>query len=153
MSIELVTVLMFGGLIALLLAGVPIAFVCGAMSVITILLVLSPNAFFIVVSHVWTEMNEFSLAAIPLFIFMANILERSGIGERLFAAIHVWTGPIRGSLAVSTIIATTVLAAMVGIVGAGEVLMGLIALPAMLNRATTRASPSAASLPAAASAS
>lgn len=134
MSIELVTVLMFGGLIALLLAGVPIAFVCGAMSVITILLVLSPNAFFIVVSHVWTEMNEFSLAAIPLFIFMANILERSGIGERLFAAIHVWTGPIRGSLAVSTIIATTVLAAMVGIVGAGEVLMGLIALPAMLNR-------------------
>ena len=134
MSIQLITALMFGGLILFLLAGVPIAFVCGAMAVITILLVLGPNAFYIVVSQAWSEMTEFSLAAIPLFIFMANILERSGIGERLFGAIHVWTGPIRGSLAVTTIVATTILAAMVGIVGAGEVLMGMIALPAMLNR-------------------
>ncbi len=134
MSIGLVTAFMFGGLIVLLLAGVPIAFVAGAVAVITILLVLGPDAFFLVVSHVWTEMTEFSLVAIPLFIFMANTLERSGVGERLFSAIHVWTGPIPGSLAVATILATTVLAAMVGIVGAGEVLMGLIALPAMLKR-------------------
>lgn len=134
MSIELITVVMFGGLILLLLAGVPIAFVCGAMAVITTMLVLDSGAFYLVVSHVWTEMTEFSLAAIPLFIFMANVLERSGVGERLFGAIHVWTGRIPGSLAVSTILATTMLAAMVGIVGAGEVLMGLIALPAMLNR-------------------
>ncbi len=134
MSVQVISVLMFGGLLTLLLAGVPIAFVCGAMSVVTILLVMSPDAFYLVVSQVWSEMNEFSLAAIPLFIFMASVLERSGIGERLFAAIHVWTGPVPGSLAVTTILATTVLAAMVGIVGAGEVLMGMIALPAMLKR-------------------
>jgi tripartite ATP-independent transporter DctM subunit len=134
MSIELITVLMFGGLLLFLLAGAPIAFVCGAMAVIMTIMVLGPNAFYLVVSRVWSEMTEFSLAAIPLFIFMANVLERSGIGERLFGAIHVWTGPIPGSLAVSTILATMVLAAMVGIVGAGEVLMGLIALPAMLKR-------------------
>ncbi len=134
MSIELITVMMFGGLILLLFAGVPIAFVAGAMAVIITMLVLGTGAFYLVVSHVWTEMTEFSLVAIPLFIFMANVLERSGIGERLFGAIHVWMGAIRGSLAVSTILATTVLAAMVGIVGAGEVLMGLIALPAMLKR-------------------
>lgn len=134
MSIELITVLMFGGLILLLFAGVPIAFVAGSMAVIVTMLVLGTGAFYLVVSHVWTEMTEFSLVAIPLFIFMANVLERSGIGERLFGAIHVWMGSIRGSLAVSTILATTVLAAMVGIVGAGEVLMGLIALPAMLKR-------------------
>jgi tripartite ATP-independent transporter DctM subunit len=134
MSIELITVVMFGGLILFLLAGAPIAFVCGSMAVIITMLVLGPDAFYLVVSRVWSEMTEFSLAAIPLFIFMANVLERSGVGERLFGAIHVWTGWIPGSLAVSTILATTILAAMVGIVGAGEVLMGLIALPAMLNR-------------------
>ena len=134
MSIEVITVLMFGGLLTLLLAGVPIAFVCGSMAVIITILVFGSSGFYLVVSHVWTEMTEFSLAAIPLFIFMANVLERSGIGERLFGAIHVWMGPIRGSLAISTILATTVLAAMVGIIGAGEVLMGLIALPAMLKR-------------------
>ena len=134
MSIQLITALMFGGLIVFLLMGAPIAFVCGAIAVITIVLVLGPDAFFLVVSHVWSQMTEFSLVAVPLFIFMANILERSGIGERLFTAIHVWTGPIRGSLAVTTILATTVLAAMVGIIGAGEVLMGMIALPAMLKR-------------------
>ena len=134
MSVEMITVVMFGGLLLFLLAGAPIAFVCGAMAVIMTILVLGPNAFYLVVSRVWSEMTEFSLAAIPLFIFMANVLERSGVGERLFGAIHVWTGRIPGSLAVSTILATTVLAAMVGIVGAGEVLMGLIALPAMLKR-------------------
>jgi len=134
MSIELISVVMFGGLILLLLAGAPIAFVCGSMAVIMTMLVLGPTAFYLVVSRVWSEMTDFSLAAIPLFILMANVLERSGVGERLFGAIHVWTGWIPGSLAVSTILATTILAAMVGIVGAGEVLMGLIALPAMLNR-------------------
>ena len=134
MSIELITLFMFGSLVVLLLAGVPIAFVTGSVAAVTILYLWGPNSFFLIVSHTWSRMTEFSLAAIPLFIFMANILERAGIGERLFSAIHVWTGPIRGSLAVSTIIATTILAAMVGIIGAGEVLMGLIALPAMLQR-------------------
>ncbi len=134
MSPELVTAFMFGSLMLLLLAGVPIAFVAGSVSAITILLLWGSDSFYLIVAHTWSEMTEFSLAAIPLFIFMANILERAGVGERLFSAIHVWTGPIRGSLAVSTVLATTVLAAMVGIVGAGEVLMGLIALPAMLHR-------------------
>lgn len=134
MSIELITALMFGGLLLFLIAGVPIAFVCGSIAVIMTSLVLGPDAFYLVVSRVWSEMTNFSLAAIALFIFMANVLERSGVGERLFGAIHVWTDRVPGSLAVSTILATMVLAAMVGIVGAGEVLMGLIALPAMLNR-------------------
>lgn len=134
MSIELITALMFGGLLLFLIAGAPIAFVCGSIAVIMTMLVLGTDAFYLVVSRVWSEMTSFALAAIPLFIFMANVLERSGVGERLFGAIHVWTGRIPGSLAVSTILATTVLAAMVGIVGAGEVLMGLIALPVMLQR-------------------
>ena len=104
MSVEMITLVMFGGLLLFLIAGAPIAFVCGSMAVIMTIIVLGPNAFYLVVSRVWTEMTEFSLAAIPLFIFMANVLERSGVGERLFGAIHVWTGRIPGSLAVSTIL-------------------------------------------------
>ncbi len=79
-------------------------------------------------------MDNYALVAVPMFIFMAMMLERSGVGDALFKAIHVWTGPLRGSLAVATVIACMIIAAMVGIVGAGVVMMGLIALPAMLKR-------------------
>ena len=73
MSIELITLFMFGSLVVLLLAGVPIAFVTGSVAAVTILYLWGPNSFFLIVSHTWSKMTEFSLAAIPLFIFMANI--------------------------------------------------------------------------------
>jgi tripartite ATP-independent transporter DctM subunit len=70
---------------------------------------------------------------VPLFIFMAAMLERAGIIEELFDAIYKWLGAIKGGLASATVLACTALAAMVGVVGATEVTMGMIALPAMLK--------------------
>lgn len=134
MSVELIAIIMFGLLIVLLLAGVPLAFVGGGIAAIFVVYLWGVKGFYLIVAHVFDTMDSYSLVAVPMFVFMANMLERSGVGEALFRAIHVWTGPLRGSLAVATIIACMIIAAMVGIVGAGVVMMGLIALPAMLKR-------------------
>jgi tripartite ATP-independent transporter DctM subunit len=74
------------------------------------------------------------LAAVPLFIFMGTMLERSGIAKRLFEAISIWTGRLKGGLAISTILMCTIIAACTGIIGASEVMVGVMAIPAMLKR-------------------
>ncbi len=79
-------------------------------------------------------MTNYQLSAIPLFIFMAAMLERAGIINDMFDVIYKILGGVKGGLAAATIIASTVLAAMVGVIGAAVVTMGIIALPAMLKR-------------------
>jgi tripartite ATP-independent transporter DctM subunit len=79
-------------------------------------------------------MTDYQLSAVPLFIFMAAMLEKAGIIEELFDVIYKWLGSLKGGLASATVIACTALAAMVGVVGATEITMGMIALPAMLRR-------------------
>jgi tripartite ATP-independent transporter DctM subunit len=74
------------------------------------------------------------LAAIPLFIFMAAVLERSGIMEELYEVIYRWMGGIHGGVASATVVACTILAAMVGVIGASETTMSMIALPEMFKR-------------------
>ncbi|MBT9132182.1 MAG: C4-dicarboxylate TRAP transporter large permease protein DctM [Firmicutes bacterium] len=133
MSVEFIALGMFGSLFALLLAGIPLAFVGGGVATIFILLLWGTGGFMLVIAHVFDTMGSYTMVCIPMFIFMATMLERSGVGEGLFKAIHLWTGQIKGSLCVATIITCAVIAAMVGIVGAGVVMMGLIALPAMLK--------------------
>jgi tripartite ATP-independent transporter DctM subunit len=79
-------------------------------------------------------MGKFTLLAIPLFIFMAMILERAGVADDLYTLMHRWMGPLPGGLAIGTVIICTIFAAMSGISGAATVSMGIIALPAMLSR-------------------
>jgi len=78
-------------------------------------------------------MYQYLLFAIPLFIFLASMLQQAGIVEEMYRTIREWTGQLRGGLAIATVLASTVLAAIVGIIGAAVVTMGLIALPAMLD--------------------
>ena len=78
-------------------------------------------------------MTNSDLSAIPLFIFMAAMLERAGIIEEMFSVVYRWMGGLRGGLAAATIVASTILAAMVGVIGAAVVTMGILALPAMLS--------------------
>jgi tripartite ATP-independent transporter DctM subunit len=85
-------------------------------------------------SLAFSMMNNFILVAVPLFIFMACILESSGVAEDLFRTVYVWSGRMRGGLGVATIIACTIMAAMVGIIGAEITTFGMIALPAMFKR-------------------
>lgn len=134
MNIAVVTVLMFGALIAALAAGLPIAFATGAVAVVFGLAMFDLSILNIVVSRVFTLMGNQVLVSVPLFILMACILERAGVAEDIFRAAHVWSGRMRGGLAVAVIISCALMAAMVGVIGAEIVTMGVVALPAMLNR-------------------
>src|SRR4030042_864622 len=79
-------------------------------------------------------MVNYLLAAIPLFIFMACILERAGLIGEIYEMVHHWVGWLKGGVATASVVACTLMAAMVGVIGASEVTMGVIALPEMLKR-------------------
>ena len=133
MSIEWITALMILSFIALLGAGLPLAFATGAIAVIFALTLFGPSSLNLIVSRVFTLMGNYVLVSVPLFILMACILERAGVAEDLFRAVHVWSGRLRGGLAVAVIISCAIMAAMVGVIGAEVVTMGVVALPAMLG--------------------
>lgn len=128
------TVLMFGSLALLLTLGLPLAFVTGGLACVFLFLFGDANALSIIPSRIYPLMTDYQLTAIPMFIFMASMLERAGVIEELFDMVYKMLGGLRGGLASSTVIASTLLAAMCGVIGATEVTMGLIALPAMLRR-------------------
>lgn len=134
MNIELLTVLFFSSLILFLLLGLPLAFVLGGVSVIFISATWGFQAFYMVAAQTWGGMNKFVLVAVPLFIFMAMILEKSGAANDLYDMMYLWFGPVRGGLAIGTCIICAVFAAMCGISGAAVASMGAIALPSMLKR-------------------
>jgi tripartite ATP-independent transporter DctM subunit len=137
-SIETTTILMFGSLLTALLVGMPVAFACGGIGMIFTVWLLGPSAASLGVVRTFTLMNQYLLAAIPLFIFMAAILERSGIMEELYEVIYRWMGGLRGGVASATVVACTLLAAMVGVIGASETTMSMIALPEMFKRGYDR---------------
>ena len=134
MSVELITFLLVGTFVLLLLLGLPLAWTMGATAVIFTLVLFEPAFMFMTMTRVFHMMLNYTLVAVPLFVLMGCILEKSGVAEQLFDAVYVWSGRLRGGLAIGTIIACVAMAAMVGIVGAEIVTFGLIALPQMLDR-------------------
>ncbi|HTP73510.1 MAG TPA: TRAP transporter large permease subunit [Burkholderiaceae bacterium] len=126
--------LLFGSLALLLMHGLPMAFCTGSLAVIFLYVFGNGGILNMLPSRVFPFMTDYQLSAVPLFIFMAAVLEKAGIIEELFDVIYKWLGSLKGGLASATVLACTVLAAMVGVVGATEVTMGMIALPAMLRR-------------------
>ncbi|MFP5404994.1 MAG: TRAP transporter large permease subunit [Gammaproteobacteria bacterium] len=134
MSIELLTLLFFGSLLVFLILGLPLAFVLGGVSVAFLYFTWGIESFYMVASQMWGSMNSFTLVAIPLFVYMAMLLEQTGVAHALYRMMHLWWGGVRGGLAIGTVAICTIFAAMVGISGAAVVTMGTIALPAMLER-------------------
>jgi hypothetical protein len=128
------TVLLFGSLALLLMLGLPMAFCTGSLATIFLFVFGTPAILNMMPARIFPFMTDYQLSAVPLFIFMAAMLEKAGIIEELFDVIYKWLGALKGGLASATVLACTVLAAMVGVVGATEVTMGMIALPAMLRR-------------------
>lgn len=134
MSIELLTVLIFGTMVIFLFMGLPVAFATGVTGIIFTAIMQGPSAVNVVPTRIFGLMTNYLLDAIPLFIFMANILEKSGIIQDIYHMVYHWLGWLKGGVATATVVACTMMAAMAGVVGATEVTMGLIALPQMLNR-------------------
>lgn len=128
------TILMFGSLAILLMAGLPLAFVTGGLGCIFLFVFGNVQELNILPSRIFPFMTDYQLSAIPLFIFMAAMLERAGLIEELFDVVYKMLGGLKGGLASATIVSSTILAAMVGVIGAAEVAMGILALPAMLKR-------------------
>jgi tripartite ATP-independent transporter DctM subunit len=134
MSVATLSLLFVACFFVTLLAGLPLAFSTGAVAVFFAYFLFGEPGLTLIISRVFTLMGNYVLVSVPLFIFMACILERAGIAEQIFRAVHVWSGRLRGGLAVAVIISCALMAAMVGVIGAEIVTMGVVALPAMLNR-------------------
>ncbi len=134
MSPALMTLLLFGTLFICVMAGLPICFAIGGSAMIWAFMLWGSQGIYVIASSASGIMMNLILIAIPLFVFMANILERSGIADGLYKMMHLWMGPLRGGLAIGTVLICTIFAAMSGISATATVTMGLIALPAMLKR-------------------
>jgi tripartite ATP-independent transporter DctM subunit len=134
----LLTILLFGSAILLLFLGLPIAFTLSGLAVVFVLLVWGPAGLLMVASVAYEKSTSFILVAAPLFIFMAIVLEGSGLAEQLYRTMHLWLGAIPGGLASGTVVICAVFAAMAGISAVATVTMGLIALPEILKRGYDR---------------
>lgn len=118
----------------LLALGLPVAFTLGGVSVIFCLLFWGVDGLFIIVGRALGMMETVVMVAAPLFVFMAMVLESSGVAEDMYETMYRWSGPLRGGLAIGTVAICTILAAMSGIATTGVLTMGIIALPEMLKR-------------------
>ncbi len=150
----MIGIIMFGAALLMLLTGYPVAFIFGSVSIFFGILAaiaeLSPDPSLLLVSEeflqmfsmmpfrIYTIMNNTILLAVPMFIFMGIILQKSELAERLLEAMGTLFGKIRGGVAVSTVLVGSLLAASTGVVGASVVAMGVISLPVMIKYGYSR---------------
>jgi tripartite ATP-independent transporter DctM subunit len=133
MSPELSVLLMFVALFLGIFLGFPTAFVLGGVAMIFGLVNVGPEIFGFFITRLFGLMTNYTLLAVPLFLFMGVFMEKSGVARRLFNAMYLLWGGLRGGLGISTIAISAIFAATTGVVGASEVTIGLMALPAMLK--------------------
>ncbi|HHJ06646.1 MAG TPA: TRAP transporter large permease subunit [Anaerolineae bacterium] len=138
MGFEWIAVVMFVLFLFLILSGYPVAFSFAGTAIVFAaigyslgafdesLLKLLPNRWF-------GSMSDFTLLAIPFFVFMGAVFEKSGLAERLLTTIGMLLGPMRGGLALAVVIVGTLLAAATGVVAATVIVMGLLSLPVMVR--------------------
>jgi tripartite ATP-independent transporter DctM subunit len=137
-SPELIVIIMFGAAIIGILLGFPLAAVVGGIAVIVGLVTMGPSVFGILKARVWSIVINYSFLAAPLFIFMGLMVEKSGAADRLYDGLYVWFGGLRGGLAIATILLGTLLATCVGVISASIIMIGLIAIPSMLQKGYKR---------------
>lgn len=126
---------MLPALLLALFLGFPVAFSMMGVALIFGIATFGEPVIFQFVQKVDAMATAFELAAVPLFIFMGAMMERSGIAEQLFEAIHLWTRRLPGGLAVGTVLMCVVFAASSGVIGATETVVGMLAIPVMLKYA------------------
>ena len=132
-EIGTLSIILLVGLLALISIGVPMGFASGFMGAVLVFLYIGEHALGILLSRYYSLVVTYSFLSVPLFIFMASLLERSNIARDLYDALNAWLRKTRGGVGVVTAIMATIMAAMSGIIGGEIVLLGLIALPQMLR--------------------
>lgn len=138
MGYEWLAVAMFAGFFFILMTGYPVAFSFAATAIVFGLIGLAVGAFdlnrLFLLPNVWFgTMSNFTLLAIPYFIFLGAVFEKSGLAEELLETIGVLLGPLRGGLALAVVMVGTLLAATTGVVAATVIVMGMLSLPIMLR--------------------
>ncbi|ACN16893.1 DctM6 [Desulforapulum autotrophicum HRM2] len=132
---ELLPVLtLIGGLLFGLLTGFPMAFTLASSAIVTAFFFFGPQTLPFVATNIFGMMSGMVLIAMPLFVFMACLLEKSGVAEDLYAFMYQALGPVRGGLAMGTVLICAIIAAMSGVTTTAVVTMGIIALPIMLKQ-------------------
>ena len=136
---QILAALMFAGMIAFLFFGFPVAFSLTFTGLFFGLSgmglgLLNANFLEILPLRIWGTMTNFTLLAVPLFVFMGVALEKSGLAEELLETMALLFGKQRGGIAISVVVVGAILAASTGIVGASVITMGLVSLPTMLRR-------------------
>jgi len=143
---EILVIGMFVSFILLLFTGIPVAWVLGGIGVAFAALGYLADLYLdtitgldfltlgLVVNRIWKIMDNWILVALPMFIFMGNMLDKSGVAERLMSSMQELFGQVRGGLAVTVTLIGVILAASTGIIGASVVLLGVMSLPAMTKQ-------------------
>lgn len=126
-------IILFAAAMVLLVLGFPVAFSLGGLS-LSVMFLVGSDFLGLYPSRVFGVMHNTLLMAVPLFVFMGVMLERSGLAEELLETMALLFGRIKGGLAISVVVVGAMLAASTGIVGATVVTMGLLSLPTMLKR-------------------
>ena len=130
---------MFPALLACLFLGFPVAFSLIGITLVWGVATFGDSVVAMMLAKVDDVASNYVIAAVPLFIFMGSLLERSGVAAKLFGAIHLWVRRLPGGLAIGTILLCVVFAASTGIVGATETVVGLLAIPVMMKAGYNKA--------------
>lgn len=142
MDIGTISLVVLVGMLVLLAIGMPLGFASGFLAVVVMVMKFGPDLLFsnfgtgplnLLSQRIYGITTSYVLVSVPLFILMANLLERSGIAKDMYDTLEAWMSRTRGGIAVVTALMAVVMAAMSGIIGGEVVLLGLIALPQMLR--------------------
>ncbi len=133
MSVEWITFWMLSSLITVVLLGFPIGFSLAGIATVFGIIFIGPQVANVFMLRLFVVFADYILIAIPLFVFMGIIIERSGIATRLYDTMYVLLGKLKGGLAIATVLSCTIFAAATGVVGATVVTMGIMSLPAMMK--------------------
>jgi len=134
MGVEYLVLAIFFTMLLGFAAGAPVGLLLGGIAMLFGYSFWGTQSFNLIPSTTLNSTTNFLLLAIPLFIFMGQVLMRSGLGEAMFHSVHVLAGRLRGGLAIGVIVVCSLIGAMVGIIGAGIMTAGTVALPPMLKR-------------------
>lgn len=133
LGVEWGTFLLFGMMIVLLILGKPLAYLTGFVAMFFAIGWFGPNVLPLLTSRIYSFVGEYTLIAVPMFVLMASLLDRTNIAKDLYNAMQFFGGRVRGGVAVQTLVVAVFLAAMSGIIGGETVLLGMLALPQMLR--------------------
>ncbi len=133
MDVATLSLFILVGIFVLLVAGVPLGFATGLLGAIVIFVNFGMPGLGLVLQRVYDLSITYAIIAVPLFIVMASLLERSGIAKDMYDALNILLGRLRGGVAIVTTVMAVIMAAMSGIIGGEIVLLGLVALPQMLR--------------------